>query len=294
MQTTSAPLQLHPRPWIWQGHRTEYIHAGPPTGIPLVLIHGFGASWGHWRRLIPWLAADYPVYALDLLGFGCSDKPRLSYCTQLWQAQVAAFCQEIVAAPAVLVGNSLGGYVSLSVAAHTPDLVAGLVLLNSAGSFLQPTRRPWTAQLLGSLLRQPLLCALLFLYLRQPQVIRATLSKIYVNPEAITPELVELIRRPSQDPGAMHVFISLLRGQGQGRPLAELLGQLRCPLLLLWGERDPWCDARGRSRLYHQNYDQITEHFLPSGHCPQDDTPDLVAPPLLEWLRTQPRFQAAC
>ncbi|MEN9205497.1 MAG: alpha/beta fold hydrolase, partial [Thermostichales cyanobacterium DRC_bins_46] len=116
-----------------------------------------------------------------------SDKPRLSYCTQLWQAQVAAFCQEIVAAPAVLVGNSLGGYVSLSVAAHTPDLVAGLVLLNSAGSFLQPTRRPWTAQLLGSLLRQPLLCALLFLYLRQPQVIRATLSKIYVNPEAITP-----------------------------------------------------------------------------------------------------------
>jgi len=295
MTTTVSPPLPQAQIWTWQGYQIEYAClTRTGSGIPLVLVHGFGASWGHWRRLMPYLVQDHPVYALDLLGFGGSEKPRLAYRTDLWQKQVAAFCQEVVGSPSVLVGNSLGGYVALSVAATHPQAVSGLVLLNSAGSFLQPQGRSWARQILGGLLRQPLCSSLLFLYLRQPQVIRRILSRVYVNQAAVTPELVELIHRPSRDPGARHVFISLLQGQQQGRPVGDLLQTLSCPLLLLWGERDPWCDARQRSQLYHQNYGQITEHFLPSGHCPHDDTPELVAPPLLHWLATHPRFRDPC
>ena len=61
--------------WQWQGHQIQYTVTG--TGQPLVLIHGFGASIGHWRKNIPVLAqAGYQVFALDLLGFGGSDKAR--------------------------------------------------------------------------------------------------------------------------------------------------------------------------------------------------------------------------
>ncbi len=70
--------------WTWRGYRIQYTVMG--TGRPLVLIHGFGASIGHWRKNMPVLAAEgYRVFALDLLGFGGSDKPALDYNLQLWE-----------------------------------------------------------------------------------------------------------------------------------------------------------------------------------------------------------------
>ena len=68
--------------WNWQGYKIQYTVMG--TGTPLVLVHGFGASMGHWRKNIPVLAAGgYRVFAIDLLGFGGSDKPALNYTMEL-------------------------------------------------------------------------------------------------------------------------------------------------------------------------------------------------------------------
>lgn len=124
-----------------------------------MLIHGFGASVYHWRYNIPALAEKHPVYALDLLGFGWSSKALIDYgggdawvaqagtsaviapamsCHSLSSvlAQVSKFLEEKVGSqPAVLVGNSLGGFVSLATAAARPDLVKGVVLINGAGRF---------------------------------------------------------------------------------------------------------------------------------------------------------------
>ncbi|MGH7998743.1 MAG: alpha/beta fold hydrolase, partial [Brasilonema sp.] len=64
--------------WTWRGHKIQYTVMG--VGQPLLLIHGFGASIGHWRKNIPMLAQKgYRVFALDLLGFGGSNKPTLHY-----------------------------------------------------------------------------------------------------------------------------------------------------------------------------------------------------------------------
>ena len=63
---------LETKNWDWQGHQTTYTVVG--TGEPLLLIHGFGACFGHWKKNIPVLAqGGYQVFALDLLGFGGSD-----------------------------------------------------------------------------------------------------------------------------------------------------------------------------------------------------------------------------
>jgi pimeloyl-ACP methyl ester carboxylesterase len=71
-----ASLEKHT--WVWRGHTIAYTVAG--EGTPIVLIHGFGASLGHWRKNIPALAAaGNRVYAIDLLGFGDSDQPELPY-----------------------------------------------------------------------------------------------------------------------------------------------------------------------------------------------------------------------
>ena len=89
---------------MWRGHRIAFTHRGSPDAPQaIVLIHGFGASLGHWRHTLPALAGGASVYAIDLLGFGASDKPRsrldgeplnrgeVRYCFDLWAEQVADF-----------------------------------------------------------------------------------------------------------------------------------------------------------------------------------------------------------
>ncbi|MBS0016975.1 MAG: alpha/beta fold hydrolase, partial [Arthrospira sp. SH-MAG29] len=70
MTTTTVETQT----WLWKGFPVCYSAAGD-TGPAVVLIHGFGASWGHWRKNIPVLANQCRVFAIDLLGFGGSAKP---------------------------------------------------------------------------------------------------------------------------------------------------------------------------------------------------------------------------
>jgi hypothetical protein len=85
--------------WKFQGHNVNYIDVGNDGDVkkpPLLLIHGFGASIYHWRYNIPILARDYHVYAIDLLGFGLSDKPIIDYSAELWRDQALAFIKEVV------------------------------------------------------------------------------------------------------------------------------------------------------------------------------------------------------
>ncbi len=136
---TNAIISTQPIPgnyWQWRGHNIYYVQAGEPQAQhpPLLLVHGFGASTDHWRKNITGLSIDFQVFAIDLLGFGRSAKPKLEYSGELWRDQLRDFISEVITQKTVLAGNSLGGYACLCVAAEFPDMVAGLVLLNSAGS----------------------------------------------------------------------------------------------------------------------------------------------------------------
>jgi pimeloyl-ACP methyl ester carboxylesterase len=306
MQATTAPstTPIPGKYWQWRGHNVYYVRAGEKQGQrpPLLLIHGFGASTDHWRKNITGLCPDFEVFAIDLLGFGRSAKPKLQYSGDLWRDQLHDFINEVIGQKAVLAGNSLGGYAGLCVAAQHPESAAGLVLLNSAGPFSesQPTSEPEALQseiqppkqsanlqkLLGDstkwIFQQPLAQFLLFQYVRQHWVIRQTLEKVYLDKSAITDQLVEEISRPANDPGALDVFVSVF-STPQGEKVDVLLKQLACPLLMLWGEADPWMNARERSQKFRQYYPELTEHFLTAGHCPHDEIPDRVNQLLGDW-----------
>ncbi|MCX7592508.1 MAG: alpha/beta fold hydrolase [Fischerella sp.] len=307
MQVTTA-FSTTPIPgkyWQWRGHNVYYVQAGKPQPQrpPLLLVHGFGASCHHWRKNIAELCNDFEVWAIDLLGFGRSAKPKLEYSGNLWRDQLYDFIWEVIGQKAVLAGNSLGGYASLCVAAQRSDAVAGLVLLNSAGPFsenhptaepealqtqIEPPQQPEPLQkLLGDVVKwifqQPLAQFLLFQYIRQKRTIRQTLEKVYLDKSAITDQLVEEIYRPACEPGAFDVFSSVFRTP-QGEKVDILLKQLTCPLLLLWGEADPWMQARERSLKFRKYYPELTEHFLHAGHCPHDEVPNQVNSLLRDWV----------
>ena len=103
MSSTSSPLTsltTSPKTWDWKGYPICYQNSGQ-QGPAVVLIHGFGASWGHWRKNLPVLGETCSCYALDLIGFGSSAKPRpgreINYTFETWGQQVADFCREVVA-----------------------------------------------------------------------------------------------------------------------------------------------------------------------------------------------------
>lgn len=274
--------------WQWQGHSIYYVQAGSTASSrpPLLLVHGFGASTDHWRKTIVELQQDFQVWAIDLLGFGRSAKPALAYSGALWQAQLKDFIEQVIGQKTVVAGNSLGGYAALCAGANHPEQVAGVVLLNSAGPFsdqLHPRQPNPVQQFLKNLLLQDWASNLLFQYVRRKGNIRKTLQKVYVNQTAITDRLVEEIYQPSCDPGAAQVFASVFKTP-QGEAVDHLLERLQSPLLVLWGEHDPWMKARERGEKFRQFYPSLTEHYLNSGHCPHDDTPELVNPLLQTWL----------
>lgn len=278
--------------WQWQGYSIYYVKAGSkPTGRPpILLVHGFGASTDHWRKNIAQLQEEFEVWAIDLLGFGRSAKPDIQYSGNLWRDQLNDFITQVIGQPTVLVGNSLGGYAALCVAAQYPTAAAGLILLNSAGPFTeaQIAEKPDTLKtringLIRSILLQPWASFLLFQYARQRSLIRKTLQKVYLDQSAVTDQLVEEIYRPSCDKGAAQVFASVFKTP-QGEKIDVLLAQLNCPLLLLWGEGDPWINARERGAKFRQHYPNLTEYYLQAGHCPHDEIPEQVNELIGSWI----------
>lgn len=275
--------------WDWRGYKIQYTVLG--TGRPLVLIHGFGASLGHWRKNIPVLAAaGYRVFALDLLGFGGSDKPALDYSLELWEELLTDFWADEIREPAVFVGNSIGGLLSLMVVANHPELASGCILLNCAGGLNhRPDDLVLPLRLMMAtfvqLVRSPRFGPLLFNQVRQKHRIRRTLSQVYHNSEAITDELVDLLYAPSCDEGAQKVFASILTAPPGPAP-TDLLPKVQCPLLVIWGEADPWTPIAA-AKVYQQYSETHPVEFVAvpnTGHCPHDERPEVVNPLILDWL----------
>lgn len=276
--------------WDWKGYKIGYTVMG--TGKPLVLIHGFGASIGHWRKNIPVLAAaGYRVFAIDLLGFGSSDKPPLNYTMEVWEELVKDFWTAHIQQRAVFVGNSIGGLLSLMVIANHPEIAAGGILINCAGGLSHRPHElnPPLRLVMGAfnrLIRSQVTGKVLFNRVRQKSQIKRSLMQVYRDRTAITDELVDLLYQPSCDPGAQQVFVSILTAPPGPTP-AQLLPKVKCPLLVIWGEADPWTPINGAKIFQDLSATGQPVQVKPianAGHCPHDEAPDRVNPLIIDWL----------
>lgn len=288
-----SPIPFELLTWHWRNLNIRYTVAG--SGAPLVLIHGFGASIGHWRKNIPTLAnAGYQVFVLDLLGFGGSDKPALDYSLELWQDLLRDFCQTHIQQPAIFIGNSIGALLTLMMLTDYPELSVGGVLINAAGGL---NHRPeelkfplsWFMGLFTQLVSSNAIGPFLFEQIRQKPRIRETLKQVYCDHTAVTDELVELLYEPSCDPGAQKVFASILTAPPGPKP-EYLLPKLQQPLLILWGDADPWTPITG-AKVYQERAaidPRVKFVAIPNaGHCPHDECPNLVNQLIVDWLNEQ-------
>jgi pimeloyl-ACP methyl ester carboxylesterase len=117
------------------GVRSAYLEAGPRDAPPVVLLHGLGATNASMLPLLADLSLDHRVIAPDFPGFGASDAPRWRYRPADLARWLIAFMAEVDARPAALVGNSLGGRVSIEVGLLAPDAISRMVLLCPSPAF---------------------------------------------------------------------------------------------------------------------------------------------------------------
>ncbi len=293
ISSTSTPTITSDKTWIWQGFPICYQTQGT-TGPAVVLVHGFGASWGHWRKNLPVLADNCQVYAIDLIGFGASAKPKpgekIAYTFETWGQQLADFCREVVGEPAFLVANSIGCIVAMQAAVSNPDIALGVALLNCSLRLLHDRKRatlPWYRRF-GTPLVQRLLSIkpigeFFFNQIAKPKTVRSILLQAYANAEIVTDELVDILMAPVGDPGAVAVFLAFT-SYSTGPLPEDLLPLLPCPAIILWGTSDPWEPVELGREL--ANFPQV-QKFIPLegvGHCPQDEAPEVVNPILQDWI----------
>jgi pimeloyl-ACP methyl ester carboxylesterase len=259
------------------------VHAG--EGTPVILVHGLAASLHDWDDLVPALAKeDYAVHALDLLGHGDSMKPPHlgDYSGDTVYGHMKGWLDTLsLDQPQILIGHSLGGYLSMRYALENPHQVSGLILVNP---FYAPGQLPGSLRLI---FKQPLLNTAVIE--RTPYWLFRLLIDIsslqFGNGRGNSHSLPEKVREQTAldykraAPGIYNI----------PRTLPEILpdlSQLTQPVLVLWGMRDQTLDPKSFSQLVESLPNARGEGLAVCGHVPHQCHPTAFNNKVMEFLRT--------
>ena len=270
---------------VW-GLNVRYVDTGKAVEGPVVLLlHGLADSLISWYCNIDFLAdAGYRVIALDLPGFGESDKPsHLEYDPGSAADFVYDFCQELGIEKLSLVGNSAGGLIAGLFALEHPTVVEKLILVDSAGLGRKVSwlLRAISVPILGDMVYRPKLNSMIGLS-----------KRLFYQPPAILEELLPEMDRIKLLPGASMATVRSirssinLRGLRRKWQILSRLKQSEVPLMVIWGADDfiiPVSHAEAARRELPQCDVQVLPEF---GHWPQMEKPSVFNPLVADFLNT--------
>ena len=274
----------------------HYVDFGGSAGGPaVVLVHGLGGSHLNWDLFAPLLTDHARVWALDLPGFGRSEPGERTASVSANAATLQRFLDEVVGEPVILIGNSMGGMLSILATGERPEAVTGLVLLDPAIPGPRRALDPLVA-LMFAVYAVPFVGER-FLRGRRTRTteiarVRETLTLCGVDPDAVPREVIDrsvtLLQEREDVEGMDKAFLaaarSLLRLLVDPRRYRAAMASIRVPVLLVHGDRDrlvPVAAARDIARR-HPSWRYLE---LPDvGHVPQLQVPELLAKDVLAWL----------
>ena len=274
-------------------HVADFGGAGPT----MVLVHGLGGSHANWLAVGPALAAHARVLAPDLPGFGRTPLAGRSAHVHAGVALVDSLLDTVADGPAILVGNSMGGLITMMQAAACPEKVAGLVLVGPA----QP--RPRRA------LVDPAVALTFAAYvfpgvgeqfvrwraawLGPERLVRQTLAFCCADPTGVPPEVVAahvaVARERQQMPWAHPAFLEAARSifaiLARSRDMQAMVRRIAAPTLLIQGSEDRLVPLAAARALAALRPDWSLEVFERVGHVPQLEAPERFVATVAAWLR---------
>jgi pimeloyl-ACP methyl ester carboxylesterase len=247
-------------PWLdvdWRAHQRWVILDGRPVNTielgpdepkqsqPIVFVHGLSGSWPNWLEQLPVLARRHRVLTLDLPGFGHSPMPAGEISIAGYARLLDQLLQERGIDGAVVVGNSMGGFIGAELASAFPERVERLVLVSAAGiSTFGDARVARSASVLRRLER--ILAASVAwtasksdTVARRPRLRKAALNLVVRHPSRLPAALAAEQLRGAGTAGFFPALQSIL-----AYDLRERLANIACPTLIVWGERDRLISVR--------------------------------------------------
>ncbi len=255
------------------GYRMHFFEAGEASGTPLLLVHGLGARGEDWAPMIPALAAKgFHVYAPDLLGYGRSAHPDVSYSISMEEAAVVQFMQALHLAHADVGGWSMGGWVTLKLALDHPEMVDRLVVYDSAGIYFPATFGPelfTPADVAG---------------------VRRLAAMLTPKPRAMPDFVAKAALRKLQ--GNAWVIRRSMRAMTNGHDLLDFrLNNMRVPTLIVWGAQDALIPLATGETMHQDIPHSVLNVMEGCGHL----TPAVCSKPTVrstvDFLRAQPPMQ---
>lgn len=289
---TVAPGAAHER---WVDVDGTWVHTaewGPPAGPVLLAVHGLGGSTVNWEPVGPGLAAatGRRVLAVDLPGFGRTRAGSLPATFDGFLGVLASLADRH--RPVLLAGNSMGGALSVALAARHPELVDGVVLVNAAfprpfGNLEQLARSARFAALLAPRVATPIVRARLAL--RPETLVDASLRAVLAHPRRLDPELrrrlVALADERRRVPEAAAAYAS-----AGGTLLRYLTGEMRrdlamvrAPTLVLHGRRDRLVPVSFARAAAARRRDWRLVELSSCGHVPMLEVPEVTVRTVGHW-----------
>jgi len=247
-------------------------------GAAVVLVHGQSANLFVWEGWAERLAQHYRVVSLDLPGHGLTGPdPRGGYLWPELAASLSALIEELDLGRFVLVGNSLGGAVSLEYALREPNRLAGLVLVDTIGP-PRPEPRPlifeaYATPVLGNALA----------HLTPRWLVRANRADTYGPTSKFSNEGVERFQAMMRRAGNRRAAREIV-AQAFDPSIPRWIGSISTPTLVLWGAEDTWTPVRDAAWL-GERLPNAEVHILPGlGHMPMAEDPEGTLPPMRAFL----------
>lgn len=257
------------------GGNVQVVERGPRTGSPIVLVHCFTCSINWWDGMIPLLAREHRVIAMDLRGHGGSEKPTSDYSMPAQAALLAEALGRLGVSDAELVGHSLGGPVSIALTEQSPQLVNRLVIMDSG-----PDRTYGDVGFIGELPFKPVIGQTLW-RIKPDLSIRNGLEVAFAPGFDVPDEFVEDVKR---------MTYSAYKGSHEGfdeyadeRSLPERAAATGVPVLAIMGAEEQLVnDPEGALAAYRAAGAQ-TKLIAGAGHSPNVEKPALSAQLVLQF-----------
>ena len=259
--------------------KIHYLEQG--KGKPIILIHGFYYNTVMWKKNIEDLAKKFKVYAVDLWGWGYSERLKeLNYSYELYGKQIVGFMDALKIPKASLVGQSMGGGISVYVAAHFPDRVDKLILVD-------PAVIPYPMTTTGRVYQLPYVGEFLNAIPGNGLIKKNIQTVWFYDPKKVTDDYVEEVARPFNIKGSYEGMMFILRNvlkEPYVEAEAQKLAQLNKPILIIHGREDkaiPLDRSQKLNALWKESQLVI---FEKAGHTPHEEYPEKFNPLAVEFL----------
>lgn len=261
----------------WKHGRVFYKTFGTATGLPVVFIHGIGAGASSfmWRKNFDVLAQDFRCFALDLLGFGFSDKPSTApYSADLYVELITDFVRQVSGYPANFVASSLSATYAIRVADEHPELVNSLVLNAPAGADKLNARPGMAGAAFYGLLQSPVLGTSFYNVMASDRGIRDYAIKyLFYDHRRVTDRLVANLYATSHQEGAQHAIAAFLAGYLNTDTTAAF-SRLTQRVTLVWGKQDMTTPLEKAVQLLSLNPRAHLETFDYCRMMPEQEHPE--------------------